>query len=244
MDNRDIAIRATVLFSIKKSYQMVPSVLSGVLVLFSFCFVALLVTFWFSDVLSPMARSLAMTSIDIGCFILSGGMLMAFYRMALKIVDQKETGIHDLFSCFDIKLLRLFFFSMMYACAVGLGLLLFVMPGIYLLLRWALTPYVIADGNICTFDAMRRSWALTSGMTLRFLGFWTAVTLIRLTVTLLIMWLCFIFPAMFFDLGMLEHFSLIGWPLSLPIGMISTATLYRKFSKKLPRVTAMVHVKV
>ncbi len=54
-------------------------------------------------------------------------------------------------------------FSIVYSIAVGVGFLLIVFPGLYMMARWSVAqPTLIANG-MGAFDAMKESWARTKG---------------------------------------------------------------------------------
>lgn len=61
-------------------------------------------------------------------------------------------------------------YTLLYGIAVGVGFLLFVIPGLILLARWGLGLFVIADEKVGPIDALKRSWALTAGNTWNMLG--------------------------------------------------------------------------
>lgn len=53
---------------------------------------------------------------------------------------------------------------------VGLGLLVFVVPGIYILCRLAFVPYVVMDLKLGPVEAIKKSWELTRGQVITVLG--------------------------------------------------------------------------
>jgi hypothetical protein len=231
-------------YGIRKGPLLLPSVLAAVLVICSFCFVSLFSVFWFHDAWSPLLRAISLPLIDISAAILIGGMLTAFYVMALKVVDGQPTGLQDLFGYFNRKFYHLLGFWAIYLGLVSLGLIAAVIPGIYVGLRLSVTPYVIADADLTLWDAMRRSWAITEGRCCKLVVFWLGVNSLRILVTALIFFLCFEFPSQWIVLGFYEQFALIGWPLSMPIATIAYASLYRKLSLKFPRLSRIVRLKV
>lgn len=78
---------------------------------------------------------------------------------------------------------RYFGFSLLYATAIIFGLLALVIPGIYLALRFSLTPYImIDDGKIGVFDAMKRSGDLMKGKYLKVLGSFVFIGLMAMLV--------------------------------------------------------------
>ena len=60
--------------------------------------------------------------------------------------------------------LKLFGFSIVYLIAVFIGTLALIIPGIYLLLRYSMTPLILVDReNIGVFDAMKESSDIMKG---------------------------------------------------------------------------------
>ena len=232
MHNAEIDIRAALWFGLRQSYQMIASVLAVVFVLFAFFFVMLLSVFWFYDVLPPFFRSVSIPMIDIGGGVLFAGMSMALYSMAVKIVYQQPTGLQDLFSYFHVKAIRLAGFTAFYIMASMIGLILCVIPGVYIMLRLSLTPYVIAHTSLPLMEAIRHSIFLTQNMHIRFLWFWLAVFAVRILGTLIVLLVFFLIPSMFFDLGFYGEFALIGWPLTIPIGMLAVSSIYKEISER------------
>ncbi len=59
-----------------------------------------------------------------------------------------------------------------------LGFLFFIIPGIILLARYSLIPYVIFNEDVRGIKALGRSWALTKGHTMEMLGLLAATSVI------------------------------------------------------------------
>jgi hypothetical protein len=53
--------------------------------------------------------------------------------------------------------------SLMVAICVGIGLLLLIVPGIILFVRWSLAVPILIDRAVPTADAVALSWAQTAG---------------------------------------------------------------------------------
>lgn len=67
--------------------------------------------------------------------------------------------------------LPLFAVTLMQGMAVGLGLLLLLVPGIFLLARLSVAVPLVATGTADPLDAMSQSWRLTDGHSLAIMGF-------------------------------------------------------------------------
>ena len=70
---------------------------------------------------------------------------IALYRYVKKIVDDEDVDFKELLNS-SVKVYGMFFVkSLLYGLAVGLGLMLCVLPGIYLLVRLAFVQYIAAN---------------------------------------------------------------------------------------------------
>lgn len=70
----------------------------------------------------------------------------------------------DFFRLFSIsKLFRLLGVMILYGIIVTLGLILFIIPGIYFAIKLQLAVYYMIDKNILVREAFRRSYAATTG---------------------------------------------------------------------------------
>ncbi len=58
---------------------------------------------------------------------------------------------------------RVFGAMVLYGLLVMVGFILFILPGIYLLVRGIYIPYALVREDLGVIDAIRRSWALTKG---------------------------------------------------------------------------------
>ena len=67
--------------------------------------------------------------------------------------------------------MRLLGLSIVYGLAVDLGLLLLIVPGIYIANKWSLAPLILAKEDADMSTAMSRSWAVTDQFFWPTLGF-------------------------------------------------------------------------
>lgn len=67
--------------------------------------------------------------------------------------------------------MRLLGLSIVYGVAVDLGLLLLIVPGIYIANKWSLAPLILAKEDADMSTAMSRSWAVTDQFFWPTLGF-------------------------------------------------------------------------
>jgi len=85
---------------------------------------------------------------------------LGFIRLALKLHDTGKSSVKLLFSAFDVAP-KGFVASILYGLIVLGGLFLFIIPGIYLGLRFGFYTFFIADKNAGIIDSLKRSWNVT-----------------------------------------------------------------------------------
>lgn len=83
--------------------------------------------------------------------------------VALKLVDRVPATWSDVF-VFDSRFVLYLLGNLLYGLIVGLGLVLFLVPGIYLALRYGFFWYAIIDGKQGVFDAFHESARITVGV--------------------------------------------------------------------------------
>lgn len=96
--------------------------------------------------------------------------------------------------------------SFLYGLSVVVGLLLFVLPGIYLAARMGLFPYRIMAGHAGPVAALKQSWALTKGHTASLLVYGVLFVLVSIAGALTFGILALVlFPYLFLAYGALYH---------------------------------------
>lgn len=95
-------------------------------------------------------------------FVVIGIVLGALYQamvtsLEFKAVTSKDIKLGALWNMAKKYALRLFLFSVLYAILIGLGLVLFIVPGIIVIRRYYLAPYAMIDKDLSIGDAMRFS---------------------------------------------------------------------------------------
>ncbi len=93
--------------------------------------------------------------------VLSMWIGLGMTRIGLNLVSGKPVAVAQLFGEGD-KLLRIIGASVLFALMVGLGVLLFIAPGIYLALRYGQYMVAIVDRDLGIMDAFAYSSALTT----------------------------------------------------------------------------------
>src|SRR5262245_42341566 len=96
----------------------------------------------------------------VGAFWLQGGRIEAVRDVRDGRID---TTIGEPYERTRPRLPALIAAGIVAAIGVALGLVLLIVPGLYLLTRWALIPAVIVIEKLGAGDAFNRSWQLTRG---------------------------------------------------------------------------------
>lgn len=137
---------------------------------------------------------------------------VAVIYVLLRMVDSHTPTFADLLVPFRTYKILLNFVigSLLYALAVIVGLLLLILPGIYLLVRLQYYSYLLVEHeNMTAVEALRKSMEMTRGKFWRLFGFLLIVILVNIIGALL--------------LG-------IGLFVTVPTTLMAYAILYRKLS--------------
>jgi len=87
---------------------------------------------------------------------------MGFIRIVLDLLSGKPTGIQELFSQYPL-FIRFLLGSLLYNIIVFLGLILLIIPGIYLGIRLQFFSYFIVDKGMGPVESIKASFELTRG---------------------------------------------------------------------------------
>jgi uncharacterized membrane protein len=130
---------------------------------------------------------------------------LGLLQIALRFHDGKTTNLKSLFEGYPF-FLNYLIASIIYGLMVAVGLVLLIIPGIYLGLKYQFYGYAIADKGLGPIDALKESGRMTEGAKQNLLIFW--LTLYCGIIVIMI-------AAMIF----------IGAPLGIVTAMISTDLL-------------------
>lgn len=130
---------------------------------------------------------------------------LGFIKIMLRLIHDEFVEVMDMFNNYR-TFLSYFVASFLYGIAVALGLLLLVIPGIFVAIRFQFYPYFIIEGHLSSFDALQQSFYLTRNYNFELLLFGLASVAINL-------------------LGML--FFGIGIVLTYPLTTMATAVVYK-----------------
>lgn len=133
-------------------------------------------------------------------------------NLVLRLVDGEKADIKDLYSYSNLpmKAFKTFIASIFAGIAFVGGLILLVIPGVYIAIRLQFFVYYIVDKDADIMDALKMSWDLTKNGKLNLFLFDVLLVLLNFGGALL--------------LG-------VGLLLTLPLSLVAMTLLYRKFQK-------------
>jgi len=124
---------------------------------------------------------------------LSSIIMGGFFMLLLSHHDGKKVVLDDLFSIND-RWISFTFVIVIKSIAILIGLFLFIVPGVYLLLRWMFAEFLVLDKNMKPMEAFRVSSEMTKGHMWKLFWF-TIVSLLILALGLVLLVVGF-FPAL------------------------------------------------
>jgi hypothetical protein len=101
-------------------------------------------------------------ALHLAFLVLFSGLMVGIQSMALQVVDGFVPTLRSLFAVLERGPSFLFALCL-YIAAVACGLLLLVVPGVYLAVRYAPFGHVIASRQVSGLEALREAGALTQG---------------------------------------------------------------------------------
>jgi len=141
--------------------------------------------------------------------ILSMVIGIGMIRIYLDLADGKDGSLVDLVKHWNL-LLKYIGVSIVYGIVVLVGYLLLVFPGVIWGLKFHFAPWLVIDKGMGPIEAMKVSSQMTMGMKWDLLGFHVVVSVVM--------------AIGFVLLG-------VGMIVTMPLGMIATAMLYRHLSQ-------------
>lgn len=122
-------------------------------------------------------------------YILFGG----YIAVLLKHARLEQVVFDDLFNLFDQRWIYFAFGSLIKSVLIFIGLLLFIVPGIYLAVRWMFSELYIIDQGMRPLEALKASSELTAGY--RWKLFWYVLAAIALSLVSLLFLIVGLFVA-------------------------------------------------
>lgn len=103
-----------------------------------------------------MVISIAVGLTQIGSFILGGPLMGGFFVFCFKALDGKTPEIGDLFKGFS-RFLQLMLLYIVMGVIVAVGMVLLIVPGIYLVVAYTFAIPLVIDQNLGFWEAMELS---------------------------------------------------------------------------------------
>ncbi|SMO55471.1 hypothetical protein [Fodinibius sediminis] len=130
---------------------------------------------------------------------------LGFIKIMLLLIDDEFVTVSDMFNNFP-QFLSYFIAYFLYLISVLVGLALFVLPGIFIAIRFQFYPYFILEGTSSSISALQQSYYKTEGLTLELLLFGITVIILN------------ILGALFFGIGIIFTY---------PLTTMATAVIYK-----------------
>lgn len=204
-DNRSIHIGHLLKFGVAK-YRHYFSFLVGVMfTYFVLAIVPQMLYMFYQVEMSEVKDFLLSVVFSMLQLILSLG----FAKVTLLLIDDQPVDLRDFFMNFRL-LIPYTVATVIYMVAVMGGLMLLVVPGVFLSIRLQFYPYYIIEEGMDGFSALYASFQETSGLTMDLFLFWVVMIGLNL-------------------LGFLA--GVIGIVLTYPVTMLGVALIYRGLKK-------------
>ncbi len=127
----------------------------------------------------------------------------------LELHQTGKSAVKRLFSVSMLTTLKAFVAALLYSTAVVVGLMLFVLPGIYIALKLAFFPYLILDRDAGIIESLQKSFAMTNG------SFWDLSAI----------------GIVFGMISMLANSVPFGFMLTAPVGVAIMVYAYKALSE-------------
>lgn len=133
---------------------------------------------------------------------------LGYLKVGLELYDQKKADFKTFFSCAHL-VIRTWLASMIYGAIVIVGLMLLILPGIYLAIRYMYFMFFIVDKDVSIQDSFKQSAEITRG------------NVFQLFVLGLILFLVEALGALLLGIGLI---------FTTPVAMMAAVYVYRKLS--------------
>ena len=142
-----------------------------------------------------------------------GGMVtIGLVKISLSFCDHGTGEFNDLLSGLPV-FANYFVASLLFSLAVMGGCILLIVPGIILAVRLGFYPYLIIDRNMTIMESLKQSFEVTKGSTMDLFLFGIVAVIVNLVGLVCL---------------------LVGLLVTVPVTMIATAYVYRKFFPATP----------
>lgn len=99
-------------------------------------------------------------------FVIAGPLVVGLYALMLRVQRHEPVAFPDLFDGFR-EFGRAFGVYVLYSFAVGLGMILLIVPGIILAIGLWPALYLVMDTDLGVIDTLREAWDMTKGYKLQ-----------------------------------------------------------------------------
>lgn len=157
-----------------------------------------------------LAHSVLSVVISIASIVISLLVSLGATHIVLALVDGKGTSISEIFSRSEL-FWKYLWASILYGFAVVVGFMLFIIPGVYLALKYGFYRYVVVDRpELSVIDTLKESARLTDG----------------------IKWELLIFSFVLIGINFLGLLALgMGLLYTIPVSAMAYAALYRSLTR-------------
>ncbi|MBU1626896.1 hypothetical protein KKB18_05955 [bacterium] len=143
-------------------------------------------------------------------FVVTTLLSLGLVKISLKFYDKQKAEIGDLFSCTSV-LVSGVIASFLYSVGVGIGLILLIVPGVFIGIMFQFFGYFIVEKNMSPIDALKQSNLLTTGIKMDL----------------------FLFDLILVVLNIVGVICLgVGAFITGPVSMLAHAYVYRKLTTK------------
>ena len=166
------------------------------------------ILFWIGITLFTIAISLPghiMPSVALFFTLLSCYFSSTITLISIRYIRGERVSFNDLLAITSMKFLHYLATLLICSVLIIMGFILFILPGIYVMVRLMFAQYLIVDQDISFDQAIKKSWYLTKGLEFNLIAFVFAM---------------FVIVA----LGFLSFF--VGLIIAIPLTQLSTAYLY------------------
>jgi uncharacterized membrane protein len=209
MAQKTFSIKEAIRYGWKTTISQPVIILYMLIAMFSTQVVESLFGLIFPDA-SESIYSVVQAVMTIFSIVLSIGMI----RLVLNIYEKKQIKFENLYE--DWKLIGWYLLAALFnVVAVIAGLVLLIIPGIYIAVRLCMWPYFMLEGEKNSFNALKKSWNLTDGLVLKFLGFFIIQILVLLAGIIAV---------------------LVGLLVAIPVINLSLVFVYKKLTESAPKI--------
>jgi len=108
---------------------------------------------------------------NIGSLFVSGASASAFGLIILNAIRGKKSSMSEALEYAKQNYVRFFLANLIYAVAVGLGIIALIVPGIILAVRLSMVNYILIDNpNMSAMEGVKASWEMMRGHSGKYWG--------------------------------------------------------------------------